>query len=211
MTRNTRRWARLGPFVAAALVAYGGFRLLVRPGLIADLSRAESEVIEFEERLSAGEGGEPSGAEAVAAEAVAGELARTKERVDALSGFLASPMEGEAVLHSLGSLASEAGIRFLRFAPEPEFRLDGYMMRAASVVAEGAFFDFLRFFERVSLLPQLVLIEDVGLEGAPEGLVRCRFAAVTVRAAEFAGDPVAEFSASGAPAGALRDDGGRAE
>ena len=204
----------MGPFVVAGLLAHGAFRLLVRPGMIADLSSAESEVIRLEERLGATEAGGGSGSEAGAAEAIASELIRTRERVDVLAGFLARPVDAEVVLHSLGSLASEAGIRFLRFAPEPEFLLDGYLTRAASVVAEGAFFDFLSFFERVSLLPQFVLIEDLGLEAAAEGLVRCRFVAVTVRAAEPPADPVSKFSATGAPVGAGSSgwrDGGPAE
>ena len=213
MTRSASRWAPLGPFVVVGLLAYGGFRLLARPGMVADLSRAEGEVARLEEVLGATDGAGDAGA--AAAEEMANELAGTRERVAALSGILATPGEAEAVLHSLGSLASDAGVRFLRFAPEPEFRLGGYRTRAASVVAEGTFFDFLTFFERVSLLPQLVLIEDLGLEAARGGLIRCRFAAVTVGAAEPPPDAApGSFSSgnsSGRPLGsrpARPEDGG---
>ena len=175
-------WAALGPFVTTGLVVYGAFRFTVRPGMVAELKRVEDQVAELRVRVAT-DGAEGSDPDIEGSAEVAEELARTQERVTALAGILATPREAEAVLESLGFMASESGVRFLRFAPEPEYRLDGYLARAASVVAEGAFFEVLNFFERVSLSPHLVLVEDAGLELGPGGVIRCRFVAVTVRVA----------------------------
>ena len=176
------RWAALGPFVMTGLVVYGAFRFAVRPGMVSELKSVEDQVAELRVRVPTEEA-ERSDSDIEGSTDIAGELARTQERVTALTGILATPREADAVLQSLGFMASESGVRFLRFAPEPEYRLDGYLARAASVVAEGAFFEILSFFERVSLSPHLVLVEDVGLELGPGGVIRCRFVAVTVRAA----------------------------
>ena len=182
MSRVPSRWAGLAPFLVTALAAYGAFRLGIRPAMEAEAGRVEEEVVQLKTRAdAAGEG--PSGSDAGEAAELARELARTGERVTALTGILATSSEAEAVLQSLGSMASAAGVRFLRFAPEPEYRLDGYVARAASVVAEGTFFEVLSFFERVSLSPHLVLVEELGIELAGGGLIHCRFVAVTVRAA----------------------------
>ncbi len=176
------RWAALGSFVMTGLVVYGAFRFAVRPGMVSELKSVEDQVAELRVRVPTEEA-ERSDSDIEGSTDIAGELARTQERVTALAGILATPREADAVLQSLGFMASESGVRFLRFAPEPEYRLDGYLARAASVVAEGAFFEILSFFERVSLSPHLVLVEDVGLELGPGGVIRCRFVAVTVRAA----------------------------
>ena len=176
------RRAALGPFVMTGLVVYGAFRFAIRPGMVSELKSVEDQVAELRVRVATEEA-ERSDSDIEGSTDIAGELARTQERVTALAGILATPREADAVLQSLGFMASESGVRFLRFAPEPEYRLDGYLARAASVVAEGAFFEILSFFERVSLSPHLVLVEDVGLELGPGGVIRCRFVAVTVRAA----------------------------
>lgn len=191
----SRGWAAFAPFALAALLAHGGFRLLVRPSRTAALSRAEVETARVAARVAEGEGRGESAAGAAEAEDLGRQLARTRERVAALSGILASGEEAERVLHSLHSLAAEEGVQFRRFAPEPEYRLDGYLARAASVVAEGGFFDFLRFFERVSLMPQLVLIEELEFDGSSGESLRGRFAAVTMRTLEpssIPGDPAPE-------------------
>ena len=171
------RWAGAGSFLAAAALSYAVFRLGVRPGMVLEAERVEEEVA----RLNAPA---PAGPDAGEAADLAGERTRVEERVAALRGILATSGESEAVLQSLGATAAAAGVRFLRFAPEPGYRLDGYQASAVSVVAEGAFGDFLRFFERVSLSPHLVLMEEVTLEGTPGELLQCRFVAVTVRAVE---------------------------
>ncbi len=188
MTPTTLRWRAIAPFLAAGFVAYGAFRLLIRPGMVRELQQLESEVAEGEARLAGDDTSPPESGESPGE--TRDELARLRVRIAALSVGLAKPSEAEAALRSLGALASDAGVRFLRFAPEPEVRLDGYLARAVSVQAEGSFFNFLGFFEQVSLLPHLVLVEDIGMEVAAGGLVRCRFVAVAVRSAEAAPSPV---------------------
>lgn len=182
MSGGRSRWAVLGPFVVAGLMAQGAYRLLVRPGLLSELSRIEGEVADLRPRSGGGAGDSDTGV--AAAEEIRAELERTAERVAVLAGILPARAEAEPELHSLQALAARAGVRFRRFAPEPEYRLDGYRARAASVVAEGSFFELLGLFERISRLPQLVLIEDLDLRAAPEDLLECRFVAVSVRAAE---------------------------
>jgi len=196
--RRAFRWAGGGSFLAAAAVAYAVFRLGVRPGMAGKAQRVEQEVARLGTPANAGRAG-PPGSDAGEAADLARELSGVEERVAALRGILAISGESEAVLQSLGATASATGVRFLRFAPEPGYRLDGYLASAVSIVAEGAFVDFLRFFERVSLSPHLVLIEEVTLERAPGDLLQCRFVAVTVRAAGdlVVGGPGTEEPASG--------------
>ena len=196
MKRPGFRWAGAGPFLAAAAVAYAVFRLGVRPEMVLEIRRVEEEMARLNAPADTGRAG-LSGPDAGEAAQLAGELARVEEQVAALRGILATAGEPEAVLQSLGATAAAAGVRFLRFAPEPGYRLDGYLASAVSIVAEGTFVDFLRFFERVSLSPHLVLIEEVALERAPGDFLQCRFVAVTVRAA---GDFVAEGPGTEEPA-----------
>lgn len=198
MRRSGFRWAGAGSFLAAAALAYAVFRLGVRPGMVLETRRVEEEMARLNAPATMGRAG-LSGPDAGEAAALAAELARVEERVAALRGILAIAGEPEAVLQSLGATAAAAGVRFVRFAPEPGYRLDGYLVDSVSIVAEGAFVDFLRFFERVSLSPHLVLIEEVALERAPRDLLQCRFVAVTVRAAgdSVVGRPETAEPASG--------------
>lgn len=154
--------------------------------MVLEAQRVEEEVDRWNTPAIASRARPPGGDAGEVAE-LARELVRVEERVAALRGILAATGESEAVLHSLGAAAAAAEVRFLRFAPEPEYQLDGYLASAVSVVAEGAFADFLRFFEGVSLSPHLVLMEEVALERAPGDLLQCRLTAVTVRPGEDGG------------------------
>ena len=178
---GARGLASITPFVLAGLLVQGGFRLLIRPGKAAALAGAASEAARLRARLGEEEDPAASGSRAEEEARIADELARVRDRVAALGGILARGEEAEAVLHSLASLAAEEGVRFRRFAPGAETRLDSYTAREASIAAEGWFFDFLDFFERLSLLPQLVLVEEMEFEASPDGLLRSRFVAVTLR------------------------------
>ena len=150
--------------------------------MVLETRRVEEETVRLNAPANAGRGAF-SAPEAAEAAELAGKLARAEERVVALRGILATAGESEAVLQSLGAAAAAAGVRFVRFAPEPGYRLDEYLASSVSITAEGAFADFLRFFERVSLSAHLVLMEEVALEGTPGDLLQCRFVAVTIRAA----------------------------
>lgn len=150
--------------------------------MVAEIRGVEEVVVRWNTQANAGRDGS-SGADAAESAELAAELARVEARVAALRELVANSGESQAVLQSLGATAAATGVRFLRFAPEPGYQLDGYLASAVSVVAEGAFVDFLRFFERVSLSPHLVLTEEVALERGPGDLLQCRFVAVTVRTA----------------------------
>lgn len=192
VTRAAPRWAGVGVFLVVAVIVYVLFRLGVRPAMVTEARRVEDEVARVHAQARLVDAG-PSHAEAGGTAEVTRELSRLEDRVAALSGILANPREAEAVLQSLGELASAAGVRFVRFAPEPASRLDGYLANAVSVTAEGKFFDFLRFFDRVAGSRHLVLVEEVVLEVGVDDLLRGRFVAVTVRAAGAgAGPPNAE-------------------
>lgn len=183
MRLGSGRWTGSLSTVVAAVLVYGLFRLAVRPAMVRELVQAEDEVAALTLRRDQ-DGAENPGLLGKEATELAGELTRTRRRVAALGGILATPGEAESVLQSLGNTALAVGVRFQRFAPEPEYRLDGFLASAASVVAEGTFFDFVNFFERLSLSPYLVLVEDLTLEGTASGVLRGQFTAVTVRAAE---------------------------
>jgi len=161
--------------------------------MVGEARRVEEEVARLSTPPNGGLAG-TSGSDAEEAAELARELSGAEERVAALRGILATSGESEAVLEALGATASATGIRFLRFAPEPGYQPEDYLASAVSIVAEGAFVDFLRFFERVSLSPHLVLMEEVALERMPGDLLQGRFVAVTVRAAEeiVVGGPAAE-------------------
>ena len=198
MRRSRFRWAGAGSFLAVVALAFAVFRLGVRPGMVGEAQRVEEEVARLSTPANADRAA-ASGSGAGEAAELARALSGVEERVAALRGILATSGESEAVLRSLGATAAATGVRFLRFAPEPGYQLDGYLASAVSIVAEGAFVDFLRFFERVSLSPHLVLMEEVALERMPGDLLQGRFVAVTVRAAEetVAGGPGAPEPASG--------------
>lgn len=181
MTRALPRWAEVGLFLVIAATAYSVFRLAVRPAMAAGARRVEEEVARMSARTPVNPSGS-SGAGAEPATEIARALSDVEERVAALSGILANADEAETVLRSLGATASAVGVRFVRFAPEPSTRLDEYRANAVSVVAEGTFFDLLRFFDRISLAPNLVLVEEVALERGAGDLLQCRFVAVTVDA-----------------------------
>ena len=183
MRRSAFRWVGAGWFLIAAAVVYAGFRLGVRPGMVVEARRVEEEVARLNTSGNAGRPGS-SGSDAAEATELARELTRVEERVAPLRGILATSGESEVILQSLGATASATGVRFLRFAPEPAFQLDAYLASAVAVVAEGAFVDFLRFFERISLSPHLVLMEEVAFERGSGGLLQCSFVAVTLRAVE---------------------------
>ena len=168
------RWSALGPFLLAGFLVQGGFRLLVRPGMLADLAGAEAQVA----ALASAPGGRLD--ERFRDPDPSSDLEETEARVATLARALATPTDGGSALQSLHGLAAPTGVRLRRFAPEPEYRLDDYRGRAVSVTAEGEFFELLGFFRRVSRLPRLVLIQEFELEAAPEGLVRCRFVAVSI-------------------------------
>lgn len=207
MSRSTFRLGAIGPLVLAGVLVQGAFRLLVRPGLLGALSTVEGEVAGLAAQQNADRAGIADG-EVSAAQQVGTELARTTTRVEALSGILENAVPSESVLRSLGELAAGAGIQFRRFAPEPEYRLDQYRARAVAVVAEGTFFDLVSFFERLSRLPHLVLIEDLELEPGPEDLIECRFVAVTVRAPEAGGIPGGDPLELALPSGGASASGG---
>ncbi len=198
MRRPRFRWAGAGSFLVVVALVYAVFRLAARPGMVGEARRVEEEVARLSTPANADRTG-PSGSGAGEAAELVRELSGVEERVAALRGILATSGESEAVLQALGTTASATGIRFLRFAPEPAYQLDGYLASGVSIVAEGAFVDFLRFFERVSLSPHLVLMEEVALERMPGDLLQGRFVAVTVRAAEetVVGGPGAAEPASG--------------
>ena len=165
--------------MVAGLLAQGAFRVLLRPQLLADLAATAAETAGLApQRPGAAETRQPGAGD------LDSDLTRTGERVAGLVRTLGIPTESGAVLQSLPALASAAGVRFRRFAPEPEYRLDGHRARAAAVTAEGGFFDLLGLFERIARLPQLVLIDELELEAGPDGLIECRFVAVSLRVAE---------------------------
>ncbi len=175
---------RLALFLLAAGVSYGSYRMLVRPRRTATLFEAENTAAGLAATLAEAVAAPGAGMREGESRALADDLEKTRERLTALRGILSRSGEAEAVLHSLPVLAAEAGVEFGRFAPEPEYRLDGYTARAVSVVAEGEFFGFVHFFDRVSALPQLVLIEELELRASAGGRLASRLVAVTMRPSE---------------------------
>ena len=187
---SAKGWAAAAPFVLVAILVVAGYRIVFRPARITALEGAEAAAAQLRARLAGSGGGEPL-PDSGEAEQVRTERDRLEAEVRQRSGLLAYGDEAERILASLGALAAEEGVRFRRFAPEPEYRLHRYTVRSAVVAAEGRFFGFLRFFERIAAMPQLVLIEQLAFEtaGHADGRLHARFVAVTVGAEGSPPDP----------------------
>ncbi len=186
----SRGWARAAPFALASVVAWGAYRTAIRPARVAALSAADAAASGLRQRLARAEALSPD-FDVQEKERVTDQLAQLAAEVDRRNRSLASSDLGDQVLASLSALAAEEGVRFRRFAPEPETRASGYALRAAVVSAEGSFFDFLRFFERVAAMTPLVLIEEAAFEasGQGDGRLAARFVAVSVQVVREAPAP----------------------
>ncbi len=180
---TVRGWVALLPFLIGAAFVHGGFRLFVHPD-----SRAAAERLELQvTREGAPEGGSSPERDPglVLAETarLEEELALRRTRVRSLWAPLAPTADPDEVLHSLRAVAAREQVEVLRFAPEAEVRLDRFRARAVRLALEGGFFGLLGFLDRVSALPQLVLIEDAQFDAAPTsgGRLRARLTAIAVR------------------------------
>lgn len=179
--RRTRSRSAGGilPLVAAAAVGWFGYRTIFFPERRSAIEALRGETARLAARLEESEREErargmlPEAAPAEDAAAVASELERSGRQLEALRSMVPPAPEAEILLHSLPGLAAEEGLTVRRFAPEPEPAPGGYGReygeRPATMEADGDFFEFVRFLERVAALPRLVLIEELDLRESSGG------------------------------------------
>ena len=155
-----------------------GLRLILLPARRAQIEQARNQAADLAGRLDRLVRG--NAAPGPSGEAVAGELARSREQLELLRGLLPLDHEAEALLHSVPEMAAGAGLTIRRFAPEPAHRLDDTIARTAAVDALGGYFEFLGLLDRIAALPRLVLISGLELLGPPdpEGALAGRFSVV---------------------------------
>ncbi len=179
MTASTLRW--ILPFLVIALGIQFGFRLFVRPAKQAALLAEESRVARLGDDLRSAEASGGDGDRKVA-EVARADLDRQARQVEILRGVLSAGQQAQELLDSLAAAATEEGLRMRRFAPEPAFSMGPFTARSAAVEAEGNYFDFVRFFERVAGFGKAIVIDDFELSAPaePGGALSGRFVAVVI-------------------------------
>lgn len=178
MTRSRSAGGVL-PLVAAAAVGWFGYRTIFFPERRSAIEAIRGETTRLAARLEESEREErarrmvPEAAPAEDGAAVASELERSRRQLEALRSMVPPAPEAETLLHSLPGLAAEEGLTVRRFAPEPEPAPGAYGTeygeRPATMEADGEFFEFVRFLERIAALPRLVLVEELDLRESPGG------------------------------------------
>ena len=182
MTRS-RSAGGILPIVAAAAVGWFGYRTIFFPERRGAIEAIRGEAARLAARLEESDREErargmlPEAAPDEDAAAVASELERSRRQLGALRSMVPPASEAETLLHSLPGIAAEEGLAVRRFAPEPERPVgetgreygEAYDERPATMEAEGDFFEFVRFLERVAALPRLVLVEELDLRESPGG------------------------------------------
>lgn len=212
MTRS-RSAGGILPLVAAAAVGWFGYRTIFFPERRSAIEAIRGETARLAARLEESDREErarqlaPEAAPAEDAAAVASELERSRRQLGALRSMVPAPPEAEALLHSLPGLAAEEGLTVRRFAPDPERAVgeygEVYDERPATMEADGGFFEFVRFLDRVAALPRLVLVEELDLRessGADEHLSGRLLLAVLSREEAARGEPDGRRAEGGAGA-----------
>lgn len=181
MTASPGRAVGALPLLAAAAVGWFGYRTVFFPdrrdGLAAIRNESARLATEIAERTrEAAAAGAPEAAPPDDAAAVARELERSRRRLARLGTLAPAPSEAEELLHALPGLAGDEGLTVRRFAPEGDREIGRYTARIGVLDAEGAYFDFVRFFERVAEIPRFVFAEEFELadSGAGDGRLRGR-------------------------------------
>ncbi len=171
-------------FAVAALALQAGFRLWIRPDKLGALNQERDRIARLTAELRAIEDPAAGGAARQAADAVRADLDRTLRQVEVLRGVLGAEAEAAGILDSIAGIASDEGLRLRRFAPDPAFPIGPFLAHTATVEAEGRYFDFLRFFERIAELGRVVVVDEFDLlaPAEPGGLLTGRFVAMTVAA-----------------------------
>ena len=181
MTASSGRSVGALPLVAAAALGWFGYRAAVFPERREALEAVRNEsgrlAAEIAERnREAAASGAPEAAPPDDAAAVARELERSRRRLARLGTLAPASSEAEELLHTLPGLAGDEGLAVRRFAPEGGREVGRYTARIGVLDAEGAYFDFVGFFERVAEIPRFVLAEEFELadSGTGDGPLRGR-------------------------------------
>lgn len=181
MPASSGRAAGALPLLAAAALGWFGYRTVFFPerrealeAVRNESARLTAEIAERNRQAAASDA--PEAAPPDDAAAVARELERSRRRLARLGTLAPAPSEAEELLHTLPGLAGDEGLAVRRFAPEGDREVGRYTARVGVLDAEGTYFDFVGFFERVAEIPRFVLAEEFELadSGAGEGRLRGR-------------------------------------
>lgn len=124
------------------------------------------------------------------------EVRRLEEQLAILLEQLPDSAEIPSLLKNITDLGKESGLDFLKFTPGAEIRKDFYAEIPVSISVSGDYHNFVLFVDKVSRLPRIVNISDIGFDSPRQGgdervLVNVSCTATTYRFLEQAPQPAA--------------------
>ncbi len=124
------------------------------------------------------------------------EVTKLEEQLKLLLDQLPNTAELPSLLNNLSELARESHLDVLKFTPRPEAKKDFYAEIPVSMVVLGNYRDFVLFADKVSHLPRIVNLSDIGIaqpKRAGDGRMQVNVActATTYRFLEQAPPPAA--------------------
>lgn len=90
------------------------------------------------------------------------EVQRLEAQLAVLLEQLPNTAEIPALLRSISDVGKEAGLEFLKFAPQPETQKGFYAEIPVAIAVSGGYHNFVLFADRVGHLPRIVNISDIG-------------------------------------------------
>ncbi|MBI5419630.1 MAG: type 4a pilus biogenesis protein PilO [Deltaproteobacteria bacterium] len=128
------------------------------------------------------------------------EVRRLEEQLGILLEQLPNSAEIPSLLKNITDLGKESGLEFLKFTPSAEVRKDFYAEIPVSIQVSGDYHSFVLFADKVSHLPRIVNISDIGFaaptrSGDDRVLVNVGCTATTYRFLEQAPQAAAGGSA----------------
>lgn len=134
------------------------------------------------------------------------EVRRLEEQLTLLLEQLPNSAEIPSLLKSISDVGKESGLEFVKFAPGAEAKKDFYASIPVSMQVSGDYHSFVTFADKVSHLPRIVNIADIGLANPkPDGenriLVSIACTATTYRFLEQEKQEAPAASQKGKPAG----------
>lgn len=125
------------------------------------------------------------------------EVARLEEQLKVLLEQLPNSAEIPSLLTNISDLARESGLEILKFSPRAEVKKDFYAEIPVSMAVVGGYKSYILFADKVSHLPRIVNLSDIGFSQPKrrgDGLMQVNVicAATTFRFLEQAAQPVVE-------------------
>ncbi len=125
------------------------------------------------------------------------EVTKLEEQLKLLLDQLPNSAELPSLLNNLSDLARESRLEIVKFSPKAEVRKDFYAEIPVSMAVVGNYRSYVLFADKVSHLPRIVNLSDIGFAQPKRGgdgqmNVNITCAATTFRFLEQAAQPVVE-------------------